>query len=738
MATLRADVPSQATAIPSWKVIDANNNDFYTGLPWDGSNGVGDDGPGAVDVVGCMWQAQDGSRSLDLGGGKDSPVDIPSGGAGGVQQTVTTVPGKQYQVSFYMAAHPGWKYPDWGSVAILAYAPGYSNQFDYTGGVGTPPNMGWELKTFSFTATGTSSKLAFTRLKDGVWGPTLDNVRVTDIPCSVSDNGTTIQLTGNASSSTTTDSSGYFEFYVPRGTYTVTEIPRPGYTNCGPAFYNVTFPYNENSPPHYASFTFCNREGIPAISVTKTGDPVSKVGDNVTYMLTIDNIGEVDVVAENVTDSLAGDITALCSSPGVLAVGSSVNVTYVYEVKPEDDGSVLINTVTALYRDTFWGNLASASANFTVTLLHPSISVTKTVDPISKAGDTVLYTINIENTGDVELYADNITDSMKGDITGLFTSSNPLGVGSSDNISYTYVISPDDPDPVVNSVAANFHLEYAYLPNDISDNATAYTNLVHPGILVTKKADRETAIVTQNVKYTITITNTSPDVTLVKDSIYDSLLGDITSAFPGEIPANTSVQTSFDRKVTVSDPNPLINTVTAHYHPLGLENDLWDTGIAQVAVLYPMSSMARYDGQATGVSPSQSTPPNLMPKYIAVNPRAARVNQPITITTNVVNEGQVTGSHVVALTINGRVEQTKTVTVGPGATRQVSFTISKAEPGSYQVSIGNQRSDFVVAGDQKTQPVGGISGLLMALTTLVLVVLTGLLVITVRRRRQQE
>jgi hypothetical protein len=88
----------------------------------------------------------------------------------------------------------------------------------------------------------------------------------------------------------------------------------------------------------------------------------------------------------------------------------------------------------------------------------------------------------------------------------------------------------------------------------------------------------------------------------------------------------------------------------------------------------------------------------------------------------------------VALTINGKVEQTRTVTVGAGATRQVSFTVSKAEPGSYQVSIGNQRSTFLVAGPQKAQRSQNTSGFVMGLATLVLVVISGLFIITLRRR----
>ena len=74
----------------------------------------------------------------------------------------------------------------------------------------------------------------------------------------------------------------------------------------------------------------------------------------------------------------------------------------------------------------------------------------------------------------------------------------------------------------------------------------------------------------------------------------------------------------------------------------------------------------------------------------------AKVNQPVTISANVVNRGGQTGSTRVALKINGQVEETKLVTVGPGGSRPVKFTVTKAEPGTYTVIMGSQRASFLV------------------------------------------
>jgi len=67
--------------------------------------------------------------------------------------------------------------------------------------------------------------------------------------CDVSDNctqegleGWTINLTGPVSATTTTDNTtGHYEFTgLPDGTYTVSEVPKPGWVNCTPTSYQVT------------------------------------------------------------------------------------------------------------------------------------------------------------------------------------------------------------------------------------------------------------------------------------------------------------------------------------------------------------------------------------------------------------------------------------------------------------------------------------------------------------------
>jgi len=80
-----------------------------------------------------------------------------------------------------------------------------------------------------------------------------------------------------------------------------------------------------------------------------------------------------------------------------------------------------------------------------------------------------------------------------------------------------------------------------------------------------------------------------------------------------------------------------------------------------------------------------------------VTPERVPPGQPVTVSAQVTNTGDSGGSYTVNLTVNGQVEQTKTVTLAPEAVETVTFTVTKETPGSYTVSIGGLTEEFTVA-----------------------------------------
>jgi hypothetical protein len=141
---------------------------------------------------------------------------------------------------------------------------------------------------------------------------------------------------------------------------------------------------------------------------------------------------------------------------------------------------------------------------------------------------------------------------------------------------------------------------------------------------------------------------------------------------------------------------------------------------------------------ASRVSPSTPrtmSPPSLSLQYLNVNPQQASAGQPVTITTNVVNTGDEAGNFNVALKINGQVEQTRMISVGPHGTQPVKFTTNKSQLGTYTVDIGEQRGSFIVLGaDNKVSGLNKGDGLLVILSFGILAMAIVVIVMLARRR----
>jgi len=68
----------------------------------------------------------------------------------------------------------------------------------------------------------------------------------------------------------------------------------------------------------------------------------------------------------------------------------------------------------------------------------------------------------------------------------------------------------------------------------------------------------------------------------------------------------------------------------------------------------------------------------------------------LTASVNIANFGDAEGSYTLNLTINGKVVQTRTVTLAPAAAERVTFTISRDVPGIYTVSVDGLSGEFTV------------------------------------------
>ncbi|MEX2554381.1 MAG: LPXTG cell wall anchor domain-containing protein [Actinomycetota bacterium] len=352
--------------------------------------------------------------------------------------------------------------------------------------------------------------------------------------------------------------------------------------------------------------------GFPlcGISVTKTGDAQSKVGDQAHYTVEIENTGAITLYKESIIDDVLGNLTdgsdanitsSTCGASLVPGASCTIQLTYTVQA---DDPDPLVNTVDIVYdnKANLTGSNVSDSDGHSTQLFQPSIRVVKGGDPQSKVGDNVHYTFEITNTSSSDA-PDLIMDSISDSLLGNLADDAPAAcdqIASGDSCSFTAdrVVQADDPNPLPNTVTVHYHPEG--FPNDISDTDDHSVDLFGPSVTITKGGDT-LGKVTDNAHYTFEIENTSSDNSpdLILDSISDSLLGDLEAAAVAAgcdtlSPGDTCNFTA-DRVVQAGDPDPLPNTVTVHYHPEGFPNDISATDDHSVNLFQP-SVVVEKDG----------------------------------------------------------------------------------------------------------------------------------------------
>lgn len=208
----------------------------------------------------------------------------------------------------------------------------------------------------------------------------------------------------------------------------------------------------------------------PAIDVEKTADELSKVGDDVDYVITVYNNSSADTpeMAFDITDTLLG----VDEQDVVIANGDSYVINESRTVQAGDPDP-LVNTVDVHATIAGFPNEIDDSASATTNLFQPSVEVIKDGPTIATVGETITYefTINNLSSGDSpDLILDSVTDTVLGDLTATASANgcDTLAAGGSCNFTYDYTIPDDDPNPLDNVVTVHYHPEE--FPNDITDD----------------------------------------------------------------------------------------------------------------------------------------------------------------------------------------------------------------------------------------------------------------------------
>ena len=350
----------------------------------------------------------------------------------------------------------------------------------------------------------------------------------------------------------------------------------------------------------------------PILETTKTAvitdnnsNSINDLGDTITYTITVENKGNVSLsglgLVDTLTDGDGGSLSLLSgptfvsssasSSQGLLAVSEIATYTATYSVTQQavDSGSV-VNTVLATASspqntndvtdrsDNGDDSDGETQDDNTVVVLSRSaeLEATKTAtvadnnsNSIDDLGDTIVYTITVENKGNVTLSGVSLTDTLlDGDGSSLsltagpvFTSSSAsssegtLKVGETGTYTASYTITQGalDTGSISNSVLvtgsspgqSNNVTDTSDDGDDTDDNTeddtTDITISKSPSIEVTKTSaitDNGDGVVGKGdvVHYTISVVNDG-NVTLSNLNVVD-VLSDLNSS--GRLFSSTS------------------------------------------------------------------------------------------------------------------------------------------------------------------------------------------------------
>ena len=126
-------------------------------------------------------------------------------------------------------------------------------------------------------------------------------------------------------------------------------------------------------------------------------------------------------------------------------------------------------------------------------------------------------------------------------------------------------------------------------------------------------------------------------------------------------------------------------------------------GVAELTFSAPINHFSIYGILAELEPTTPKQPAHFIPSGLSIRPSleetifVTKTGESVTISANIANDGGQEGTYDVALKLNGQTVDTKTVTVGAGQTKQVSFTESGLGYGHYDVEVAGLTGEFTAS-----------------------------------------
>ncbi len=280
----------------------------------------------------------------------------------------------------------------------------------------------------------------------------------------------------------------------------------------------------------------CSTEILnPDITVTKSCPESATVGDTITYTITVTNTGDEDLEGITVEDSLLGDLSD--SFADTLDVEESESHDFTYTVTAQSPDPVP-NTVTASGTGVTSEDTVTNTTSCSTDVLFPAINIVKDGPALVHRGDTITYTFEVTNPGEVELFDVELSDPIcdEGTIEPGEDVDSSLAVGEVWHFTCLHLVTDEDPDPIPNTGTVRGDTEEGEGGEEVEDSDDHLVDIINPGIDILKTVDEEIVPIGTTVTFTYVVTNTG-DTTLYEISVDDDILGhigDIAVLEPGD------------------------------------------------------------------------------------------------------------------------------------------------------------------------------------------------------------
>ena len=273
-------------------------------------------------------------------------------------------------------------------------------------------------------------------------------------------------------------------------------------------------------------------EEAPSYDISKIADKekVTTAGEEITYTITVTNTGNTILKDLTVRDDMLG-IDKVISEIKINGT-NVISAQYTVTQDDIDKGGVIKNIVTVGDKET------ERDVNVEQ---NPGYTAVKTADKekVTTAGEEIIYTITVTNTGNTTLK----DIAVKDDMAGINTKIDTIEVGKSASVTGTYTVKQSDIDKggkIHNVATVGDKSPEKDVPVEQNSSYTAV-----------KTADKEKVTAAgEIITYTITVTNTG-NTTLKDIAVKDDMAGiDETIS---EIPVGESRSVTGTYTVTQND-----------------------------------------------------------------------------------------------------------------------------------------------------------------------------------------